>query len=298
MKDLGQAPDVTVIIPTAGYRDRSDSLFRAIESVLSQESVDARVLVVLNGTSYCLEVRARLEHDRRISLHYVPLGSLPNAVYEGRKCVSSRYFAFLDDDDEYLPGALVERISAMRVGADVVASNGYRVSASGNRNLIFTAFSENEAAPLLGLAKGNWLASCGGLYRTASVCENYFSDIPKYFEWTWLAIRLSLDKKIVFLDMPTFVVNDTSGSLSKTDAYDLEEFDFIYRVMRELPVPEDFKRSLKKKLAGKYIGFANRYLSNGQRLKALRYYFRCIGVGREGLPYVPWPRKLLMSYRR
>ena len=288
--------DLTVIIPTAGYSSRGESIFRAIESVLSLEGVRAKPCVVLNGVNYAEELRSKLETHEEIDFHYIPEGDLTKAIYFGRQCVRTPYFSFLDDDDEYTSSAFVNRFKQMELdqGVDVAVANGYRASVTGVRHLIFKDFTRNAECPLSGLTRGNWLASCGGMYRSRTVREDYFVDISKYFEWTWLAIRLSLECSVSFFDEPAFVVNDTADSLSKSASYELKEVDFLLRVLNEVPVPGFFKRHLRRKLAAKHIGFANRALANGQRVAALRHYVNCLMVGRAGLPYLLWARKVLL----
>lgn len=297
MAKKDDVPDVSVVIPTAGEAHRWRSLEQAIASIQAGNDISVDILVVLNGSRYCRELRTTLEARDDIRVLYLPEGDLTKAIARGRQAVSGRYYCFLDDDDEYLPGSLTHRLAYLdnNPALDVLVSNGYRHNANtGEQNLMFDRLESNRDDPLMGLVRGNWLASCGGLFRTDTVESSYFLDIQKYFEWTWLAICLSLSRNIGFLDVPAFIVNDTPGSLSKSTAYLNREVDFLQRVLREVDIPASFRRHLHRKLAAKYIGFANNSLAEGHKREALSYYLSCLGSGRAGLAYCLWARKLFL----
>ena len=301
MVKMGNAPAVSVIIPTAGEASRWQSLEWAITSVRAGNDIGIEVLVVLNGDRYCPNLRASLESRPDVRLIYLTEGDLTRAIARGRQAVRGRYFCFLDDDDEYLPGTLSTRLRLMdrHPLIDVLVTNGYRRqcddSGRETETLMFSGLTDNAENPLMGLTRANWLASCGGLFRSATVGPEYFNGIQKYFEWSWLAIRLSLTRNIRFRDIPTFVVNDTPDSLSKSLAYLTRELDFLLRVLNELDTPKPFRRHLHRKLAAKHISFANAALTQGFRGKALRHYLACLGSGRAGLAYALWVRKLILK---
>jgi hypothetical protein len=58
--------------------------------------------------------------------------------------------------------------------------------------------------PLRALKVQNWLASCGGLYRSRSVSIEYFDEEATYFEWTLLAYKLASKLKMAFVDVPAY----------------------------------------------------------------------------------------------
>ena len=138
-------------------------------------------------------------------------------LFEGRKAVQSPYFCFLDDDDEYLAGAIDRRVEVMIDGRlDVVASNGYRHS-NGTDVPAFERLGEVQQDPLKALMTENWLASCGGLFRTESVGPEFFEDMHYPMEWTWLAFRLAVAQmRIGVIDEPTYRIFDSPVSASKS----------------------------------------------------------------------------------
>ena len=124
MKNL--SPTVSVVIPT--YK-RPVEILRAVNSVIVQEYADMEILVVDDnpaGSEYREKTEAALEGlDPRI-VHIKNAVSLGGAGARnaGITAARGRFVAFLDDDDEWLPGklqkqmdlfaALPENISCLR----------------------------------------------------------------------------------------------------------------------------------------------------------------------------------------
>lgn len=201
-----------VIIPTTCEARRWTSLKRAIASALSQENTDAEVIVVVNGTRFDPVCYEELRNMPGLTVAYQKEGSLPLAQQFGRVQVTAPFFSFLDDDDEYLPGALKHRLRPLLADktVDFVASNGYRVL--GDRDHIaLTNIDAIRRDPLLALSVENWLVSCGSLFRSCSVSAEYFDGKTAYFEWTLLAYKLASTLKMAFVDVPTFRIHDSPG---------------------------------------------------------------------------------------
>ena len=110
---------VSVVIPT---RARPELLRRAVESALAQTLREIEVVVVVDGQSantsetlHTMEVLNQLtQHDER--LRVIPLavsvgGS--DARNFGVQAAAGEWVAFLDDDDEWLPGKLEAQLSAV-----------------------------------------------------------------------------------------------------------------------------------------------------------------------------------------
>ena len=204
----------TVIIPTLAVTERSESLRRAIESLRTEKNPPA-IIVIVNGARFDPRVVCELSSLAYVKLLQIPNPSLPAALLEGRRLVSTPFFSFLDDDDEYLPGAISTRLQILDSfpEADFVVSNGLRNS-HGVDKLALTFDQHTFTDPLGALFSSNWLASCGGLFRTSSVSTDLFENIPSYLEWTWLAFHLiSTNKKVAFLDEPTFRIHETPDSV-------------------------------------------------------------------------------------
>ncbi|EGG99863.1 hypothetical protein imdm_555 [gamma proteobacterium IMCC2047] len=148
-----------------------------------------------------------------------------------------------------------------------------------------------QEKPLTALLVQNWLASCGGLFKNSSVGADFFIDVPKYFEWSWVAFKLcSAKKKLRFLDDATFKVNDTDGSLSK-DRENTEAFiDFTTRMLEH---SEDLgiQSGLKNRLGAAYHAAADQALQEGEKRRAWYYHLRSLNTF-SNFKFLPFTRYL------
>jgi glycosyltransferase involved in cell wall biosynthesis len=273
--DNARSNQVTVIIPTTCDPVRLRLLSRAIDSVLAQSDVQVKVLVVVNGP--LSSERAELVKRPRVSVITVPVASLPLALLEGRKAIESPFFAFLDDDDEYLPGALALKLAAIQKwGADFVVARGYGVDG----RLLFPDWASIAENPLRALLRFNWLASCGGLFRTSTIPVDLWDGRTKYLEWTLLAFKLILaGKSMRLIDAPTFRIHDTPDSASKK--MNDEVVDTAARVHRYMlrHCPPELRAELRMKEADFLHDVAFRYLRHGSIRAAWRYHLQSLPHG-------------------
>jgi glycosyltransferase involved in cell wall biosynthesis len=104
---------VSAVIPTRG---RPELLLRAVRSALAQTLRDIEVVVVIDGEDPAtrLALEAMLQQDRRILV--LALASSvggSDARNRGVQAACGEWIAFLDDDDEWLPGKLQAQIDAV-----------------------------------------------------------------------------------------------------------------------------------------------------------------------------------------
>lgn len=289
-------PVVNVIIPTTCESRRWPGLLRAISCLTNQEGVAVDVLVVVNGQRYDAGLFEQLRARADVRVIYQAEGSLPAALRLGRSLVTHEYFGFLDDDDEYLPGALLTRLKPMLQNPelDVVATNGY--ACAFDDRLRTLAVEHINDRPLEVLVGENWLASCGGLFRSAAITLEYFDGVTKHFEWTLLAFRIVNDgHPIRFLNVATFRINDTPESLSKSSAYQRGAAEFIEKLLAMNPPPR-VRQALRRKLSAACHDLAEQYRSAGDRRNAWRYHLRSL-AGPGGFRYASYTRWLLVPPR-
>ncbi len=282
---------INVIIPTMGEAARRVSLTRAIESVLSQGGVAVELIVVVNGTRYDPALLAALRADARLQVIYQEEGSLPAALRLGRLHVTGEFFSFLDDDDEYLPDALQTRVAHLRADPelDVVATNGWR-AAPGDEPYLDDPRDINTD-PFAAMIRRNWLASCGGLYRSCAIHTDYFDGNTKHFEWTLLAFRILLaGHKTLFVDVPTYRVYDSPDSLSKSLAYQRAAVGFLEYLLSLQP-PQRIHRALRRKLTVAHHDLSSQFLQEKDRGNAWRYHFKCL-TGPGAWHYLAYTRRL------
>ncbi len=298
MRDTAATEPISVIMPTAARPERAASLLRAINTVVSQQGVHGLPVVVVNGTSQSKALLAHLSGRRDIRLVRFEEPSLPRALQVGRATVDTRFFAVLDDDDELLPGGLAARLRGIQntPATDVVVTNGYFRGGDGEA-LNISDFGVIQADPLRALIRVNWLTPCAALFRTETVTSEFFEDIPRYLEWTHMAMHLALRRRILFIDRPTFVYQtDTPNSLSKTREYILGQPQAIQQLLR-LKLPADVESLLKARLAGALHAASEQALCEGAHLKAWLWHIRCL-ARIEGWRYLLYTRHLVVPVRR
>jgi len=286
------AQTVTVIIPTTASPQRLGQLKEAIKSTQCNDA-RVRVLCVVNGdrsAPNALDEITNSGADYTIS----PVASAPLAQLAGRKAVETPYFCFLDDDDVYLPHAIDIRLEALqKQGVDVLVTNGFR-SIDGRDMLALTSLVNIPADPLAALFLENWLASCGALFTAEGVPISYFEEPHPYLEWTWLAFRLANSRlKIGVLDKPTYRINDTTGSLSKSDVY-LTSHVTLFRRMLGNRVPAKVRSTIKRRLASAYHSLSEHDLARKDVCNAWRNHGRSL-QSVWGLGYLPYTRILVFA---
>jgi glycosyltransferase involved in cell wall biosynthesis len=296
---MRQADRVTVIVPTLAHPSRKKMIWRAIESILCQKDIKCVPIIIVNGHEYDPELRLSLERDHRVQVHYIEEASFPNAIIEGRRRVDTKYYCFLDDDDILLEESVFSRIQRFKEddSLDVVIGNGYKCDES-TCHLGFPNNAESvrllESDPFGHLLTFNWLASCAGLYKTDSIEISYFEDHVVYYEWTYIAFRLALSKKIGFVGEPTYKIFSSSGSLSKTGAYIEGQLELIEKLKR-LKVSEAKIRGLIDKFCcHRYHDLSNYYRLRKDTAKAWKYHLLSIS-NFSGLKFISYSRHLAID---
>lgn len=282
---------VSIIICTTCETRRKDSLLRAIDSVVVQTDVTPEVIVVVNGNRFDATLLASLRANTKLKVAYLETPSFPAALSHGRALVTSEYFCFLDDDDEYLANALATRVRLIVEDSalDAVTTNGY---AGTNNELAYSKVDHINGDPILALANNNWLASCGGLYRTQSIGRDIFENLPKYIEWTMVAFRILLaGKRLKFCNVPTFHINDTTESLSKSESYRMSAGGSMEAIL-ELRLPARTMKPLKRRLMAARHDLSVHHLQTGNRKAAWKYHLLSM-TGLSGLKYLSFTRHLL-----
>ena len=88
------APAVSVIIRTLAEGRRRDAIYRALQSIVSQQGVTAIPIVVANGDRFDPTLLEELQARRDLRFHYLELGSLPAAMQQGRAMVDTPFFCY------------------------------------------------------------------------------------------------------------------------------------------------------------------------------------------------------------
>lgn len=295
--DIATPPqaDVTVVIPTLATRP--ELLDRAVASVSAQSGVTASTVVVVNGGRAAPDVLDALRANDRITLLEIPEPGVSGARLAGRRAVQTEFFAFLDDDDEFLADGLAEPVTALRrdPALDVFVSNGYR-EADGVRTRCFDHFDGHTGNPQWDLVRENWLSSAGGVYRTATVGDDMLAELPDNFEMTLLAFRLAGDRKIYRSDRNAFIIHmDGPDRASESLRYSVDAQE-ILRQMAALATDPALRRALRKKRAAALHNCSNVCRAQGLYRRAWGYHLLSL-VGGGGWRYISATRHLLAFSR-
>jgi hypothetical protein len=271
---------------------------RAIASIQSQ---GAAALVVINGDRFDASARRRLERLPGIRVLHVSEAGLPNAIHAGRCGVARKFFAFLDDDDYLVPGAIAIRESFLEQHPeiDVVVANGSREE-WGPDTRLFESQAELDRIrkdPLAALLSANWLTPCGALYRSDTVQPEVFLNLTQYVEWTDLAFRLIEHCHVEFLLESTFVQSDTPGSLSKQPNQTRFALALHERMANKTRTREQ-RRLLAQRICGLHHRIAEEELAANNRSEALHHHLRSLlHAPSTGVRYLAYTRKFLTGKR-
>jgi glycosyltransferase involved in cell wall biosynthesis len=290
---------VSAIIPTLASADRRDQLLRAVRSIQQSSVFDQiAILVVVNGSRWDSATVSLLESLEGVTVHRLPAPSLPKAISHGRAQVATEFFCFLDDDDELLPPSIEQRLHLMRAqpAVDLVVSNGVRrIAGIESRAQLY--FPMTDTDPLRALFRENWLASCGGLFRTSAVGQQYFDNYHDYAEWTWLAYQLAMDgKSFAFIDEVLFVINDTINSRSKSLQYRTAFLD-LYRKMLERNPPPNIADLIQARISDSLHDISEDHLERGELLKATRTHIQSMRHT-GGIRFISYSRHIVVGIFR
>ncbi len=180
METMGQ---IDVVVPCYNY---AHFLRSCVESVLSQQHVDIRLLIIDDASSddTALVAHGLVAQDQRVQFHRHAsnLGNI--ATYnEGIEWAAGDYFLLLSADDYLLPGSLVRAASVLAAHPEVVLTCGQAAVAH-----------EDELFPLIPLQgeRANYNIMAGQDFIEAT-CSNS-SDNPI---WTPTAVVRTSAQKVV-----------------------------------------------------------------------------------------------------
>lgn len=290
---------VDVVVRTMADEARAPLLFRALDSIQSQEGVVARPIVVVNGRSHHEPVMAALRERDGILLHHFPQAAHGHAITVGRRLVTAPYFMYLDDDDYFVSSALKEVVPGREVTVDwdVLITNRYRESGE-KVELDIKDLSSHERDPLRGLMTQNWLAPGSSLFRTDSISAELVDLDHQYHSWTHIAFRLLNEgKRLEFRDIPTVVLYaDTPGSKSKQLIYHEDGLRVLEEMQSYPNLDSEIRSILDRKYCDVLHSMAVQYSRAGNMRRAWQCHVRSLRPPHT-LKYLLFSRKLLFPRR-
>ena len=288
---------IEVIIPTECETKRGPLLLRAIDSVVGQKGVSAVPVVVVNGSRVDPSYLAQLARRPDIRLVQRAEPSLFKARRAGFESGHARFFAILDDDDIFLPGALARRVEALLAddSVDWVVANGIFVTPQGDVPFI----PDVEAVrrdPMGTLLDHCWLCSAGNLFRRSAVAPDIF-DTTQSMDLSYIAFRLLAEKKeLRILDESTFRYFDYPDSTSKQHSYNEHAASAIQAMMR-LDLPARVRRGLASKYRRAMHDAASHHFVRGEMREAWAAHLRSLAGLPELFRFAAFTRKLLFGPR-
>ena len=269
-------PRVDVLIVSLCAAERAAEIRRVVDTTLAQDGVRARLVIVVNGQRFDRDLFEELRRTAGVHVVYQKEPSIFLARRCAREHVTAPYFGFLDDDDYLLPGALRTRVRSLASdpSADVVVTDGY-LTEGDSESRVLDDLAAIRRDPLQSLMQSNWLATASALFRTASLPAEFFDTTIRSIDMTYLAFLLALEKKVLFLDVPTYRKSYSPDSISLTEGWMLPTLATLDK-MRGHPMPAGVRRELHRKCAAAAHEISNIYRLRGELGPAWRYHLRSL----------------------
>lgn len=207
----------SIIIPCF---NREETIQRSIESILNQtifknNDFDFEIIVV-DDHSIDDSVRA-IEAMNCESIKLIKLNKNKGSNFArniGINNSNGDYIAFQDSDDEWLTTKLEEQFRTLKEKkADVVFSSLYSID--GNNKKIIPDHLQEGFVKVTDLLLANKMSTQVILgYRSCFIKEQFDESLLRFQDWE-LAIRLSQNYQVYFMDKPLAIQYLQSNSISK-----------------------------------------------------------------------------------
>jgi glycosyltransferase involved in cell wall biosynthesis len=208
-------PTISVIIP---IWNRASSVGPAIESALSQalpSGYALEVIVVDDGSSdRPQEKLARFGDEIRLVRHSKNLGAAA-ARNSGCEAATGEYVAFLDSDDQWLPGKLAAQIAFMRDGDFDISCTSYLLQRPSKKFIVSPRYRTGSLS-LSDLAWGCFVSPGSTLlcktttFRDVGLLD---TSLHRLEDWDWL-MRATRTRPLGFLAEPLAPIEPSAGAAS------------------------------------------------------------------------------------
>jgi glycosyltransferase involved in cell wall biosynthesis len=268
----GTEISLSVIIPTY---NRAQMVGRAIRSVLDQTYQDFEIVVVDDGSKDNTEEVVRSFNDKRVRyIKHERNEGVAAARNTGIKATRSKYIAFQDSDDEWLPEKLEKQMAGFR-------------TASSNIGVVYTAFLKIEGdkktyipSPELtqkegdiynSLVRGNFVAPPAAVVKRECFAKAGMFDegIPCFEDWE-LWLRISKYYHFKYIDEPLIIAySGTPGSILADQGALARGYELILKKHCG-----DIKEKGRKLLAIYYIAAGNKLCLSGEFKRGRNYLIK------------------------
>jgi glycosyltransferase involved in cell wall biosynthesis len=277
-------PLISVVIPAFNAGRTID---RALASVIAQDYHPLKIIVIDDGSTDNTGERVISRRDERMRLLRLDRNSgEAAAMNEGLKLASGEFVAFLDADDEWLPGKLRTQMPILLAtpAMSFVCSRWRQIDQAGRvaeqpdpahfgppisvdlwRELLARAFVLKSTV----IARTSHLHAAGGFDRSMPVADD--QDM-------W--IKLALLGSVGCCPEPLTIYHELPSSL--TQLYRTREKDFVMPMVRKHIATQRKRltpRETRRILGARYAQFGRSLYQSGRYLKGLYYLARAILLG-------------------
>lgn len=266
---------VSVVIPV---HNGGRTVARAIESALAQLYPAVEVVVADDGsTDDTREVVGRYAGAVRV-VEQTNRGAAA-ARNLGFRAARGEFVAFLDADDEFLPGRIEQGVAPMAADASVCATfcRLYREYQDGRRDIYGDAYKRCRAFPEHLWPSSHVQTSGAICRRTAVERVGPFDESLQSHDDLDLWIRIAETCRVVEIAEPLAVFHDTPGSYSKTWDGARSEADYYRVIERALArCPERYGPVRDVITADAHLHWGILYLVRGDHARARGFLRRSI----------------------
>lgn len=273
-------PQISVIIPTY---NRADLLHEAIQSVLDQQQVDLELIVIDDGSTD--DTAAVVTHhlsDGRLRYVRQAKHGRSRARNHGAHLARSRYVAFLDSDDRFLPGGLAEhwRVLSNLPGPGMTIG-GYEIVDERRQRL-----GERRPWEEGDLALSAWLFNCFGLPGSAVVARSWFEQVGGFDQMCEIAEDWDLFLRLAHAGCPMAWVTANvceyrqhPGNSTRTLELRCEgSLRALKKLFGSRDLPPALAREETHAVAWAHIGFARRAFLAGDTQRAQEHLREVIAL--------------------
>jgi len=217
---IGARPRVSVILPTY---NRASLLKYALDSVMSQDFRDLEIIVVDDGSS---DKTAELveSYSRGVRYVYIEHSGLPSVARNaGLRLAQGEYVAFLDSDDQWLPGKVERQVEVLEThpAIGLVCSNALALEHGQTTpgRLYLRADQAGSGWVLEKLLTDNFVITSTAMIRRSLLNRTgLFSEDPLLcaLEDYDLWLRIAAVAQIYYLLEPLAIYRDDPGGSIRT----------------------------------------------------------------------------------
>ncbi len=263
--------DISVIIPT---HNREQLLPRALDSVLNQTLPPKEVIVVDDGSTDGTRALMSEQYPHCIYLQQ-PNGGVSSARNRGIESATSEWIAFLDSDDEWLPGKLAAQQSAITAESDcrichteeIWIRNGRRVNAmkkhaKGGGHIFLNCLPLCVISPSSVLIHHSLFTEIGLFDETLPACEDY--DL-------WL--RICAHYPVAFVPEPQIIKYGGHEDQLSQRHWGMDRFRIqaLQKLLDGNALPEEYRQATVQTLVKKAEILANGARKRGKQEEAEQY---------------------------